>query len=65
MRSMVEGAISVLAPSTPLRAVPFPRCAGEDLATQPDSTPLSLAIEADLLRSPGRAARLVYRIALI
>jgi hypothetical protein len=30
MRSMVEGAISVPAPSTPLRAVPLPRFAGED-----------------------------------
>jgi len=30
MRSMVEGASSVLAPSTTLRAVPLPRCAGED-----------------------------------
>jgi hypothetical protein len=34
MRSMVEGAISALAPSTPLRAVPLPRCAGEDDSTR-------------------------------
>jgi hypothetical protein len=30
MRSMVEGVISVRAPTTPLRAVPPPRFAGED-----------------------------------